>query len=117
MSHRAGVKPGVRGLAVGMVAGCSFVILGVTVIVPIFEPSEWFGSAAAAITVFCAYNLFSSQGALAYEVNVESRGDVEDLDAGPPQASNSKRTACFPTKSKEQERAEIMRSTVITAWN
>jgi hypothetical protein len=110
MSYRVGVKPGKAASAVGMVAGCLFVILGVTVIVPIFGMFGliWTGLAAA-ITVFYAYNLFSSRGASAYEVNVESRDDVEDLDAGLRKLAKLKEDRLLTDEEYERKRAEIMR--------
>jgi hypothetical protein len=110
MSYRVGVKPGKAASTVGMVAGCLFVILGVTVIVPIFGMFGVVWTAlAAAITVFYAYNLFSSRGASAYEVNVEPRDDVEDLDAGLRKLAKLKGDGLLTDQEYEQKRAEVMR--------
>jgi len=104
------VKPGKAASAVGMVAGCLFVLLGVTVIVPIFGTFGMVWTAvAAAITLFYAYNLFSSRGASTYEVDVESRDNVEDLDAGLRKLSKLKEDGIPSDQEYEQKRAEIMR--------
>jgi hypothetical protein len=110
MSYRVGVKPGKAASAVGMVAGCLFVILGVTVIVPIFGILGVFWTiGAAAIGIFYAYNFFSTRGASTYEVNVESRDNVEDLDAGLRKIAKLKEDGLLTDQEYEQKRAEIMR--------
>jgi hypothetical protein len=110
MSYRVGVKPGKAASAVGMVAGCLFVILGVAVIVPIFGIFGMVWTAvAAAIAVFYAYNFFSARGVSTYEVNVESRDNVEDLDAGLRKLAKLKEDGLLTEQEYEQKRAEIMR--------
>ena len=76
MSYRIGVKPG-RALSVlGMVVGLGFVIFGLAVAIPLAGIFGIFWTViAAAITIFYAYNAFSSRGVSAYEVNVESSED------------------------------------------
>ena len=110
MSYRVGVKPGKAASAGGMVAGCLFVLLGVTVIVPVFGIFGMVWTAvAAAITVFYAYNLFSRRGASTYEVDVESRDNVEDLDAGLRKLAKLKEDGLLTDQEYEQKRAEITR--------
>jgi Short C-terminal domain len=109
MSYRVGVKPGKAASAIGMFAGCLFVVLGVTVIVPIFGIFGMVWTAiAAAIAVFYAYNFFSATGASTYEVDVESQGDVEDLDAGLRKLAKLKEDGLLTDQEYEQKRAEIM---------
>src|SRR5438067_824752 len=86
MAYRIGVRPGKFASIAGMVVGGVFVLLGILVIVPMFGAFGlvWI-AVAAAIAIFHGYNVFSSRGASAYEVNVESSekpsGSVDALDA------------------------------------
>jgi hypothetical protein len=110
MPYRVGVKPQKAASAIGMVAGGLFVLLGVTMIVPIFGAFGMVWTAvAAAITVFYAYNLFSSRGTSAYEVNVESQDNMEDLDAGLRRLAKLIEDGLLTDQEYEQKRAEVPR--------
>jgi hypothetical protein len=81
MAYRAGVKPGKAASVAGMVVGGLFLLLGVTVAMPTFG---WFGGVwtlvDGVITAFFAYNLFTSRGVSAYEINVDTPDQISDLD-------------------------------------
>ncbi len=110
MSYRIGVRPGKAASAVGMVAGGLFVALGVAVIVPVFGTFGLVWTAfAVLITAFYAYNFFSSKGVSTYEVDVDSPGRVDDLDAGLRKLAKLKADGLVTEEEYERKRAEILR--------
>jgi hypothetical protein len=110
MSYRIGVRPGRAASIVGMVVVGLFVVLGLTIITPMFGAFGLVWTAgAAAIAVFYAYNAFSDRGVSAYEVNVDSSGSVEDLDASLRKLAKLKDDGLLSEQEYEQKRAEILR--------
>jgi hypothetical protein len=110
MSYRIGVKPGKATSVLGMVVGGLFVLLGITVIIPLFGAFGVLWTAVAgAITLFYAYNCFSNRGVSAYEVNVDSPGGVDDLDANLRKLARLKDDGLLTEQEFEQKRAEILR--------
>src|SRR4051794_35365482 len=82
MSYRIGVKPSKAACVVGVVTGGLFLLVGAVAIVPRFGAFGILWTAVAGlITAFYGYNLVSTGGVSAYEVNVESPQSVDDLDA------------------------------------
>ncbi|MFL5244390.1 MAG: SHOCT domain-containing protein [Gemmataceae bacterium] len=108
--YRIGLKPGKAASALGMVVGGLFVILGITVIVPVFGP---FGlvwtAAAAAIVLFNAYNVFSRRGVSAYQIDVDSTGGTEDVEGRLRELAKLKADALISDEEYEQKRAQIIR--------
>jgi hypothetical protein len=110
MSYRIGVKPGKAASLLGMVVGALFVLLGLAVIVPTFGAFGLLWTAVAgAMTLFYAYNFFSSRGASAYEVNVESPDGVSDLDASLRKLARLKDDGLLTDEEYELKRAEVLR--------
>ena len=73
MAYRIGVKPGKAMSAVGMAAGVIFIILGVTMVIPVFGLFGLFWTAMAGVlTFFFAFNFFSRRGLSTYEIEVDS---------------------------------------------
>jgi membrane-bound ClpP family serine protease len=72
MPYRIGVKPSKSVSLLGMIVGAIFIVLGLTLVMPIFGI---FGLAwtaiAGAITLYHTYNFFSKRGLSTYEVNIE----------------------------------------------
>jgi hypothetical protein len=93
-----------------MVVGGLFVLLGVVLIVPLFGLFGLVWTAvAAAITLYHGYNFFSGRGVSAYEVNVDSPGNVEDLDTALRKLAKLKADGLLSDQEYEQKRAEIVR--------
>jgi hypothetical protein len=110
MAYRIGVKPGKAASAMGMFVGTLFVILGILVVVPTVGVFGMVWTAvAAAIALFYAYNLFSSRGASAYEVNVESPERVDDLDSSLRKLAKLKDDGLLTDEEFEKQRADLMR--------
>src|SRR5579884_4044408 len=73
MPYRIGVQPSKPVSLLGMLAGGLFVVLGVAVVMPRFGIVGLVWTAfAALITLYHAYNFFSTKGLSTYEVNVQS---------------------------------------------
>lgn len=72
MSRRIKVRPGKPGSAAGMVVGIIFVILGLTVVIPM---AGAFGVlwtlVALVITILNGVNVFTDKGVPLYEVNID----------------------------------------------
>jgi hypothetical protein len=110
MAYRIGVKPGKAASVAGMVVGSLFIFLGIAVVVPTFGAFGLLWTAVAGvITLFYAYNFFSSRGVSAYEVNVESLEGVDDLDAGLRKLTKLKDDGLLSDQEYELKRAEVMR--------
>jgi hypothetical protein len=110
MSYRIGVKPGKATSVLGMVMGGIFVLLGGTVIIPLFGAFGFVWTAAAgAIALFYAYNFFNDRGVSAYEVNVDEPGSVDALDANLRKLTRLKNDGLLGEQEYEQKRAEILR--------
>jgi hypothetical protein len=110
MSYRMGVRPGKAISALGMVVGGLFVLLGVVLIAPLFGAFGLVWTAVAgAIALYHAYNFFSDRGVPAYEVNVDSPGSVESLDASLRKLAKLKADGLLSDQEYEQKRAEVMR--------
>ncbi len=110
MAYRVGVRPGKAASLVGMVAGCLFVLLGLLVIIPIFGAFGfvWTG-VAGLITLYNAYNLFSSRGISSYEIDVDAPESVDDLDASLRKLAKLREDGLLSDQEYEQKRAEVMR--------
>jgi hypothetical protein len=106
MSYRMGVRPGKAISGLGMVVGGLFVLLGLGVIAPLFGA---LGLVWTAVAGAIAYNFFSDRGVSAYEVNVDSPGGVEDLDASLRKLAKLKADGLLSEQEYEQKRAEIVR--------
>src|SRR4051812_14108233 len=105
MAYRVGVKPGKAASVGGMVVGSLFVLLGIAVIVPTFGAFGLLWTAVAgAITLFHAYNVFSRRGVSAYELNVETPGGMDDLDAGLRKLARLKDDGLLTDQEYEQKR-------------
>src|SRR5262245_546288 len=110
MSYRMGVRPGKAVSALGMVVGGLFVLLGLGVIVPLFGLFGLVWTAVAvAIALYHGYNFFSDRGLSTYEVNVDSPGGVDDLDASLRKLAKLKADGLLSEQEYEQRRAEIVR--------
>ena len=110
MSYRMGVRPGRAISALGMIVGGLFVLLGLGLIIPLFGLFGLVWTAVAvAITLYHAYNFFSGRGVSAYEVNVDSPDNVDDLDASLRKLANLKADGLLSEQEYEQKRAEIVR--------
>jgi hypothetical protein len=110
MAYRVGVKPGKAVSVVGLVVGGLFVVLGIAVVVPTFGAFGLLWTAVAGvIALFYAYNLFSRRGLSAYEVDVQSPGSVDDLDASLRKLARLKDDGLLSEQDYEQKRAEVMR--------
>jgi hypothetical protein len=109
MPYRIGVRPSKAASLIGMLAGGIFVVLGLTVIVPIFGA---FGvvwtCVAALITLFYAFNFFSAKGVSTYEIDVGSPNQVEDLDAGLRKLAKLKEDGLISEEEHARKRAELM---------
>src|SRR5262245_20397679 len=108
--YRVGVKPGKAASALGLAVGILFVLLGVTVIIPLFGPFGLVWTAmAGAIGLYYAYNLFSPRGAAAYQIDVDAPGTAEDFDARLRKLAQLKADGLLSESEYEQKRAEILR--------
>lgn len=110
MPYRIGVRPGKSISLVGMAGGFIFVVLGLTVIMPLFGI---FGLAwtavAGCIALYHAYNFFSPRGVSAYEVNVGGNNPPEDFDATLRKLAKLREDGLVSEAEYEQKRAEVMR--------
>ena len=110
MSYRIGVKPGKAASVLGMIVGGIFLVLGVTIVIPTFGAFGLLWTAGAgAISVFYAYNFFSHRGVSIYQMDIDSPGNAEDLDASLRKLAKLKKDGLITDKEYEQKRAEIMR--------
>jgi hypothetical protein len=106
MPYRIGVRPGKPVSLLGMVAGGLFVVLGVTVILPIFGGFGLVWTALAAlIALYHAYNFFSTKGVSTYEVNVQS----QSFDAQLRELAKLREDGLLSQEEFERKRAEVMK--------
>src|SRR5260370_16718591 len=99
MSYRVGLKPGKAASVLGMIVGGIFVLLGVTIVIPTFGAFGLLWTAvAAAISLFYAYNFFSRRGVSIYQMDIDSPGNVEALDATLLNLAQLKKSAPTPNK-------------------
>ena len=110
MAYRIGVKPGKAASALGMAVGIIFIILGVTLVIPTFGVFGFFWTAVAgAIALFSAFNFFSRRGLSTYDIDVDSSGNVEDIEAGLRKLARLKEDGLISDAEYAQKRAEIMK--------
>src|SRR6266851_2738954 len=110
MSYRVGLKPGKAASVLGMIVGGIFVLLGVTIVIPTFGAFGLLWTAvAAAMSLFYAYNFFSRSGVSIYQMDIDSPGNVEDLDGSLRKLAKLKEDGLITDKEYEQKRTEIMR--------
>ncbi len=110
MAYRIGVKPSKSASAVGMAVGVIFIILGVTLVIPVFGVFGLFWTAmAGVITLFSAFNFFSRRGLSAYDIDVDSSGNLEDIEANLQKLAKLKEDGLISDAEYGQKRAEIMK--------
>ena len=110
MSYRIGVKPGKALSAIGMCTGVAFVLFGIFVAIPL---AGIFGilwtAVALAITVYHAYNAFSSKGAPAYDVNIDGGDAMAQFDADLRKLAKLKDDGLLSAAEFEQKRSKLVR--------
>jgi hypothetical protein len=110
MPYRVGVRPGKPASLVGMLTGGLFVVLGLAVVLPLFGA---FGLVwtlfAGLITLYHAYNFFSTRGLPTYQVDVDAPGTSEDFDTRLRKLAQLREDGLITDEEFEQKRAELMR--------
>jgi hypothetical protein len=81
MPRNIRVKPGKGSSLAGLIGGIIFLIIGFTIVIPIFG---WFGVlwtlVALVITIVNGVNAFSAKGVPIYEVTMSGDGKTQDAD-------------------------------------
>jgi hypothetical protein len=110
MPYRVGVRPGKPVSALGLAAGLLFVVLGLTVIIPLFGAFGVVWTAlAAVIAAYHGYNLVSTRGLPTYQAEVRAPGPAADFDDRLRRLAKLREDGLLSEEEYQRKRGEILR--------
>ena len=110
---RTHIKPGKAPSVIGAVVGLLFVILGITIFIPLMGifGAIWTGIALV-ITTYYIYNVFSEQGVSIYDIEFDpgpqNQATNENFDTKLRKLAKLKEDRLISEEEYQQKRAEVM---------